>query len=360
MPLTRAPVFHSLRIADRRQETPDSVSIAFAVPAALRAAYQFTPGQYLTLRTLIDGADTRRSYSICAGLDDAELRVAIKAVPGGRFSSWAMATLNVGDAIDVMTPMGRFGAGALADGKNYVALVAGSGITPILSILQTVLTREPNSRFYLFYGNRSVAEIMFRTTLENLKDKNLTRLSVFHVLSREQQDVPALTGRLDAQRVRALLPVMPPLARIDQVFVCGPLAMIEDLPPALAQIGIAPTRIQVERFTPVPQTTPRPPEPIVAATAPRAMISAIHAGRRLDFPVHGDESLITAAQRAGLDLPFSCQGGMCCTCRAKVLQGTVNMAVNYSLEPWETAAGFVLTCQARPTTTHLVVDYDAV
>lgn len=355
-----APGFHALRIADARRETAESITLAFGIPEPWRDAYRFTPGQYLTLRATIDGGDIRRSYSICAGLDDAELRVAIKILPGGRFSTWAARTLKVGDTIDVMTPMGRFGTGALRDGKTYVALVAGSGITPVLSILKTVLAREPRSRFYLFYGNRSVADIMFRATLENLKDKYLARLSVFHVLSREQQDVPALTGRLDAPRLRALMPAMPAVACIDQVFVCGPLAMIKDLPPALCDIGIDPGHIQVERFTPAPDAAARPLTQVDESASPRAIIRAIYAGRQLEFPVYGAEPLIAAAQRAGLDLPFSCQGGMCCTCRAKVLEGQVEMAVNYSLEPWEIAEGFVLTCQAQPTTAHVAVDYDAV
>ena len=354
------PVFHPLRIADIRQETADCVSIAFEVPNHLRDAYRFQPGQYLTLRTTLEGVEERRSYSICAGADDGELRVAIKRVPGGRFSSWATIVPRVGETMDVMTPMGRFGAHALANGRCYVALVAGSGITPVLSILKTVLAREPDSRFFLFYGNRAAADIIFRDQLGDLKDRYLSRLSVVHILSREQQDLPALAGRLDDERVRALLPRMVPVASIDRLFVCGPLAMIEGLPPVLGEMGIAQARIDVERFTPAPGAPVRAPMPVPAGTPPRAMVGAIIGGRRVEFPVHGEEALIDAAQRAGIELPFSCKGGMCCTCRAKVLEGAVDMALQYSLEKWELEAGFVLTCQSRPTTARVVVDYDAV
>ena len=354
--MSLTPAFHALRVADVRRETADCVSVAFAVPDALRDAYRFAPGQYLTLR---NAGDVRRPYSICSGLDDGELRVAIKRVPGGRFSDWATTALAIGDTLDVMMPMGRFGADALGDGQSYVAFAAGSGITPILSILRRVLAREPHSRFVLLYGNRGMADIIFRDRIEDLKDSYLSRLSVFHVLSREQQDIPVLSGRLDAALVRAVLPTMLPIGDIDRVFICGPPGLAEDLPPALRDLGIAADCIQVERFTPAPGTTILPP-PAIAGEPPRAMITAILGGARLRFPVHGNDALIDAAQRAGLDLPFSCKGGMCCTCRARLLEGTVEMATNYSLEPWELAAGFVLTCQARPTSAQVVVDYDQV
>lgn len=359
MPLAGPPTFHRLRVAEVRRETADSVSVAFDVPGDLRDAYRFTPGQYLTLRTFRDGEDLRRSYSICAGLDDGELRVAIKHVPGGRFSSWATASLAIGDTLDVMTPMGRFGANVMGDGQCYVAFAAGSGITPVLSIMRSVLARETSSRFHLFYGNRGVADIMFRNQVENLKDIYLARLSVFHILSREQQDLPALSGRLDEAMLRAVLPSLIPPAAIDQALVCGPQGMIESLPPALRELGVGNDRIHVERFTPAPGAPVIPP-PAIPGAAPRAVVTAILGGRQVEFPVHGTDALIDAAQHAGIDLPFSCKGGMCCTCRAKILEGSVEMATNYSLEPWEIAAGFVLTCQSRPTSARVVVDYDQV
>ncbi len=354
------PRFHNLRIASLRGETAESVSLAFAVPETLRAAYQYTPGQYLTLRATIGGEDVRRSYSICSGLDDDELRVAIKRVEGGTFSNWANDSLHVGDALDVMTPEGRFGV-PIEPGasRTLVGFAAGSGITPILSILKTVLVREPACRFFLFYGNRSVDSIMFRGELEDLKDRYLSRLSVFHVLSREQQDVPMLNGHLDAEKVGKLLRSMVPAASVDHALVCGPQPMIEGLEKALADAGLVRERLHVERFTPAAGGRPRQVV-VQPAAAPKAIATVISEGVRADIPVAEGEAIIDAAIRAGRNLPYSCKGGMCCTCRARLLEGRVEMTVNYSLEPWETDAGYVLTCQSHPVTARVVLDYDQV
>jgi ring-1,2-phenylacetyl-CoA epoxidase subunit PaaE len=354
------PRFHSLRVASLRRETDDAVSLTFAVPDALLAAYRYTPGQYLTLSATIDGEDVRRSYSICSGLDDNALRVAIKRVPGGVFSSWANEALHEGDALSVMTPDGRFGIPIEPDAaRTLVAFAAGSGITPVLSILKTVLAREPASRFVLFYGNRSTGSIMFRGELEDLKDCAMARLSVFHVLSREQQDVAVLNGRLDAEKVGVLMRAMLPVDAVDQAFVCGPQPMIEGLEKALADLGLPRGRIHVERFT--PGVGGRPRAVVVPRSAPpKAIVTVISEGARWEIPVADGEAIIDAAIRAGRNLPFSCKGGMCCTCRAKLLEGRVEMTVNYSLEPWETEAGYVLTCQSHPVTERVVVDYDQV
>jgi ring-1,2-phenylacetyl-CoA epoxidase subunit PaaE len=354
------PRFHTLPIASLRRETEDAVSLAFAVPDALRAAYRYVPGQYLTLRVTIDGEELRRSYSICAGLDDGELRVAIKRVPGGAFSTWANEALREGDALSVMTPDGRFGVAIEPDAaRTLVAFAAGSGITPVLSILKTVLVREPASRFMLFYGNRSTDSILFRGVLEDLKDRYMSRLSVFHVLSREQQDVAILNGHLDAAKVGVLMRAMVSPEAVDHAFVCGPQPMIEGLEKALADFSLPRARIHVERFTPGvggrPHVVPVPP-----AAPPKAVVTVICEGVRTDIPVAEGEAIIDAAIRAGRNLPFSCKGGMCCTCRAKLLEGRVEMTVNYSLEPWETEAGYVLTCQSHPLTERVVVDYDQV
>jgi ring-1,2-phenylacetyl-CoA epoxidase subunit PaaE len=354
------PRFHTLKIASLRRETADSVSLAFAVPEALREAYHYSPGQYLTLQAMIGGEGVRRSYSICSGLDDDELRVAIKRVPGGTFSNWANDVLRPGQALDVMTPDGRFGV-PIEPGasRTLVGFAAGSGITPILSILKTVLLREPASRFFLFFGNRSTESIMFRGQLEDLKDRFLSRLSVFHVLSREQQDVPVLNGHLDAEKVKRLMRSMVPVVSVDHAFVCGPQPMIEGLEKALADAGLMRERIHVERFTPAAGGRPRPVV-LQPTAAPKAVATVICEGVRTDIPVAEGEAIIDAAIRAGRNLPFSCKGGMCCTCRARLLEGRVEMAVNYSLEPWETDAGYVLTCQSHPVTARVVLDYDQV
>jgi ring-1,2-phenylacetyl-CoA epoxidase subunit PaaE len=354
-----APHFNTLTIAEIRRETSDAASLMFAVPDNLAAAYRYLPGQYLTLRATIDGEDIRRSYSICSGLDDNELRVAIKRVEGGAFSAWANDRLHPGDTLSVMTPDGRFGIpiepGAA---RTLVAFAAGSGITPILSILKTVLRREVG-RFFLFYGNRGSDSIIFRTQLEDLKDRYLSRLSVFHVLSREQQDIAALNGHLDAGKVQMLMRAMVPLAQVDHAFVCGPQPMIEGLEKALSDLGLPREHIHIERFT--PGVGGRPRSIVVApATPPKSIVTVISEGVRTDIPVADGEAIIDAAIRAGRSLPFSCKGGMCCTCRAKLVEGKVEMAVNYSLEPWETDAGYVLTCQSRPLTERVVVDYDQV
>jgi len=378
-----APRFHSLTIADIRRETTDAISVGFAVPQALAAAYRYIPGQYLTLRAMIDGEEVRRSYSICTAPEDGDLRVCIKHVPDGVFSGWAHAPLRAGQTLEVMTPGGRFTLPpARGRARTVVAFAAGSGITPVMAILRSVLANEPDSRFFLFYGNRSRAEIIFREALEELKDRTLTRLSVFHVLSREQQDIAALNGHLDAAKARLLLRHMVPAETVDHVLVCGPPPMTRDLVGALPALGLASDRVHVERFTPgsggrrpalpdrqtrrrsaitqAPAFAPPAFEPPPAAAPRVAVATVISEGVRSEIPIAADETIIDAAIRAGRNLPYSCRGGMCCTCRARLVEGRVAMDVNYSLEPWELAAGFVLTCQARPLTDRLVVDYDQV
>ena len=354
-----APRFHTLTISDIRRETPEAVSLAFAVPERLRTAYRYTPGQYLTLRATIDGEEVRRSYSICSGLDDGELRVVIKRLAGGAFSNWANEHLRVRDTLSVMTPDGRFGV-PIEPGsrRTLVAFAAGSGITPVMAILKSVLHREAG-RCFLFYGNRSTADIIFREQLEDLKDRHLARLSVFHVLSREQQDIAMLNGHLDAAKIGVLMRSVAPVASVDHAFVCGPQPMIEGMQQALADLGMGSERVHVERFTPGIGGRPRPV--VVAPTAPpKAIATIISEGARFEFPVAEGEAIIDAAIRAGRSLPYSCKGGMCCTCRAKLVEGKVEMAVNYSLEPWETEAGYVLTCQSHPVTEQVVIDYDQV
>lgn len=356
------PRFHRLSVRDVRRETNHAVSIAFEVPAALADAYAFTPGQYLTLRTTIDGEDVRRSYSICAGADDGELRVAVKEVEQGLFSRWVNQSLRPGDTLEVMTPTGRFGAAAATPGGGvYVAFVAGSGITPVLSIVRTVLQREPSSRFFLFYGNKSAADILFRESLTELKDRFLDRLAVLHVLSREAQDVPLLNGHLDGDKVRALLGTMVPAASVDHAFICGPAAMIDEVQATLRDLGLPEARIHVERFVSSEGGRPRRAPVAVAPDAPPAHTAALIVdGKRREVPVAEGEAILDAAIRGGVDLPFACKGGMCATCRARLVEGAATMDVNYSLEPWEVAAGYVLTCQAHPTTPRVVVDYDQV
>lgn len=355
----QTPKFHRLAIDDLRRETDDAVSMTFAIPRELSEDYDFAPGQYLTLRTTMDGEEVRRSYSICSSPDDHELRIAVKKVDGGAFSTWALEDLKSGDELDVMTPTGRFGVVHAPDqARIHVGFAAGSGITPIISIIRGILAREPNSRFFLFYGNRTANGVLFREALEELKDRFMGRFSLFHVLSQEEQDLPILYGRLDREKVEVLLRAMVPAAAVDHVFVCGPMAMSEEIEKTCLDLGIPADRLHVERFVSGLGGKPRPKSVIAPEAPPKAVAALIVDGKRKDVPVADGEAILDAALRAGMDLPYACKGGMCSTCRAKVVEGAAQMELNYSLEPWEIEAGFVLTCQAHPTTARIVVDYD--
>ncbi|PWS38695.1 phenylacetic acid degradation protein [Falsiroseomonas bella] len=353
--------FHPLRVLRVDRETADAIAVTLQPPLHAAELFRFTPGQYLTLRRVEDGEELRRSYSICAALDEGALRVGIKRVAGGRFSSWAVDHLKPGDVIEAMPPEGRFGMmpDPAAPPRTILGIACGSGITPVLSIAASVLAGEPNTRVVLLYGNRSGADIMFRTALEELKDRYLDRFAVVHVLSREKHELDSLHGRLDAARIQALLPGLVPPGAIAKAFLCGPTGLAEAATEALTALGLPHEHIHAEHFTPAPGSTPRQ-APVVAPDAkPAAEADITIDGVTRRVPLAEGETVLEAGLRAGLDLPWSCRGGMCCTCRAKVTEGTVAMDTNYSLQPWELEAGFVLTCQSRPKTGHLVVDYDA-
>jgi len=351
------PRFHRLRIREVRRETPECVSLAFDLPPELAGEYRFVQGQHLNVRAELDGEEIRRSYSICAGVDDGELRVAIKKVPGGRFSVWANEKLRPGDAIDVMTPEGRFFTPLdQAAAKHYVAFAAGSGITPVLSLISTTLAREPRSRFTLVYGNRRLASTMFNEALWELKDRYLTRLALFNVFSREQQEVELFNGRIDAAKVRAFLDQLIRVEGIDEAFVCGPASMIDEAEGALIAAGVPREHVHVERFGVPGAATDAP---VDDADAAEASVTLVIDGVRREVDFHrGQHSILEAGRAAGIDLPFSCKGGMCSTCRARLLEGEVKMAKNYALEPHEVAAGYVLTCQSYPLTERVVVSFD--
>ncbi len=349
------PKFHPLAVAEVRRETADAVSLRFEVPAALADDYRFVQGQHLNVRAWFDGEELRRSYSICSAPDDGELRVAIKRVPGGRFSSWAVERLKPGDVLDVMTPEGRFFTPLdPRNAKHYVAFAAGSGITPILSLARATLAREPRSRFTLVYGNRRLASTMFLEPLWALKDRYLPRFALYHVFSRETQDIELFNGRIDTAKVHAFLEALIPPASIDEAFVCGPASMIDEVEGALAAAGVA--RVHVERFGVAGAAAAAP---VDDAEAAEARITLLVDGVRREIEFHrGAHSILDAGRAAGIDLPFSCKGGMCSTCRARLLEGEVKMAKNYALEPHEVAAGYVLTCQAYPLTERVLLSFD--
>lgn len=357
--------FHPLRVMHIARETPDAIAVTLRPPPEAAPLFRFIPGQYLTLRRVLAGEEQRRSYSICSALDDGALRVGIKRVEGGRFSSWAVDHLKPGDVLEAMPPEGRFGLmpDAAALPRTILGIACGSGITPVLSILASVLAREPGSRAVLLYGNRRAADIMFRTALEELKDRHLGRFALVHVLSREKHELESLHGRLDAARIRALLPGLVQPSAIAEAFLCGPAGLPEAATEALIALGVPAKRIHAEYFTTAaPAAMVRERAGAVggeAAADPIATVEITLDGVTRHVPLTAGETVLEAGLRAGLDLPWSCRAGMCCTCRAKVTQGAVAMAQNYSLQPWETAAGFVLTCQSRPEALPLSVDYDA-
>lgn len=353
--------FHDLTVSNIRHLTGDAVAVTFDVPENLKTAFSFTPGQYLTLRADIDGKDVRRSYSISSPFGADGLTVGIRKVEGGAFSTYANEQLVVGDKVSVMEPAGRF-TGEKISGANYLLIAAGSGITPIISIAATVLEGDPTSEITVLYGNRQTESIMFREELEVLKDRFMGRFTLIHMLSREEQDVPLLNGRIDGAKVADLTNVgaIKPLAA-DSVFLCGPGGMIKDVNDALDKIGVPTGKVKSERFTPV-KGYEKSKAPSVTANADEkgATVEVILDGSRKRFTVSSsEESVLDAADRQGLDLPYSCKGGMCCTCRCKVVEGSAKMAVNYSLEPWELEAGFTLACQTHATSEKLVLDFDA-
>lgn len=350
--------FHPLRVADVQPEADDATVVTFDVPPDLSASFRFTPGQYLTVRR--PGQEPRRSYSICAAAGE-RLRVGVRRVPGGAFSPWLTSELRPGDVLEAMEPQGRFGAAIEREapqGRHVLAIAGGSGITPILSIARTVLQREPASRVTLLYGNRTAASTMFKEELEDLKNRHLTRLAIHPVFSREVVDSPLAAGRLDADKLALLLRLVGPHT-VDEAFVCGPHAMNDEAEAALKAAGVAPGRIHVERFGIPPAQSADVAHPVQEGDATTARIAIVRDGltREVAFQP-GDESILAAASRAGLDVPYSCRSGVCATCRAKVLEGQVRMDRNFALEADDLAAGFVLTCQAHPLSERVVVSFD--
>jgi len=350
--------FHKVRIAEVRRETDDAVSIAFDIPPELAPVFRYAPGQYLTLRTTVDGRQVRRAYSIASSPDDDEWRVAIKRVEGGLFSVFANERLRAGDTIDLMPPAGRFVLPETDEPRVIVAFAAGSGITPIASQMRTVLLREPESRVFLFYGNQTSRSIIFREAIEDLKDRYIDRLAVHNVLSRERQDIAALDGRIDGEKVATFMRLIVPLEMVDHFLLCGPPPFLEGIIATLETLGVARERILVERFTAASDTRAATRE-TREKTPERAEVDVTLDGSTTRLSLAPQERILDAAIEAGLDVPFSCRAGMCCTCRAKVMRGAVEMGLNYALSDDEVQEGFVLTCQATPTSQSVAVDFDA-
>jgi len=356
--------FHPLEVTAVDRIAEDAVCVRLALPEALRGHFKHDAGQYVTIRRRIDGREERRTYSIVTPPGAAELRIGVREQTGGRMSRDLAARLSPGERLEVGTPMGRFRTAV--DGlraRCYVAFAAGSGITPVLSLAADILAREPASRFTLIYGNRSMARTMFLEDTLALKNRHLGRFAVHFVMSREPQQAPLLNGHIDAAKVEALAARIADLARADEYFVCGPGDMVEAVRGALQRLNPnAPVRFERFATASAPATAPRTGAADAAVLPPGevlAEISVVMDGRRRSFPMApADVSVLAAAERAGLELPFSCRAGICATCRTKIKSGRAVMAHNIALEPWEVDAGFILCCQARPLTAALELSYD--
>jgi ring-1,2-phenylacetyl-CoA epoxidase subunit PaaE len=354
--------FHALKVKEVRRETPETVSVALEVPAELKAEYDYLHGQYLTFKFDSDGEEIRRSYSICTAPSENDLRVAIKQVPEGRFSTFANEVLSAGDVLETMTPMGNFNTPLVeTNSKHYVAFAAGSGITPVMSILKSVLKKEPNSRFSLIYGNKNFSSIIFREEIEALKNHFLNRLSVYHVLSREDVGIDLNYGRITGEKCALYFDSVLRVDDVDEVFICGPFDMIMGVKKTLTDRGMDPKSIHFELFG----TPDQQKKSAVAQTKKDILeevtseVTIVLDNNRFSFPLSSDgESVLETALNIGADLPFACKGGMCCTCKARLVEGKVDMDLNYALEEEELEQGFILTCQSHPKTAKVVIDFD--
>lgn len=352
-------LFHKLAVAGVEATTRDSIAITFAVPEDLQNEFEYVQGQYLTLRVTIDGVEVRRSYSICAAVQDKRVRIAIKKVAGGAFSHWATANLLPGATVDVMPPQGYFHIPLTPElSRCVMAFAAGSGITPVLSIIKTMLIAEPLTRITLVYGNRSSGSVMFKEELEDLKDRFLNRFNLVWVMSRETQDIELFNGRIDYDKTCDLLTHWVDPASVDAAFICGPHDMMLAVTRALEDKGVDKSRIKAELFG-----TPLAVKPRVVQAAEltdeHCEVEVVLDGSRRSFsmPKNGI-SVVDAGLKAGIDMPYACKGGVCSTCRAQVLSGEVDMDNNFALEDYEVARGFVLCCQSFPVSDKLVIDFD--
>ncbi len=350
--------FHPLRVVEVARLTDDSVAVTFDVPPSLAPVFEFLPGQHVTLRAEVDGEDLRRSYSICTNANGGKLRVGIKRLPGGAFSTWATSRLQAGDVIGVMPPVGEFTIEPDPRmGRHRVAIAAGSGITPVLSLVATTLESEPESSWTVLFGNRTVNSVMFLEELEALKDRYPARLQLFHLLSREGSDLALLSGRIDAGKIELIHDRLLGNREVDGWFLCGPYEMVMIARETLTALGVVDERIHDELFFAGPlDVSTLPPEPLPGEGS--VHLTVILDGRAVDTLMAPETSILDAALRVRSELPFSCKGGMCATCKGRIEEGRVTMAKNYALIDSEIEAGYVLTCQSHPIDDRIVVRYD--
>ncbi len=355
--------FHKLQVADLRRETPECVSIAFEVPEELKNKFAYKQGQNITLRAFLDGEELRRSYSICTSPFENELRVAVKLAPFGRFSTWVNTTLKKGDYVDVLAPTGKFYTELNpSHKKNYLAFAAGSGITPLMSIIKTTLATEPQSSFTLVYGNRNRSNIIFKEELEALKNRYIDRLAIHYILSREKTEAEVYYGRINADKLNQLSEKLINVAKADDIFICGPEEMIFSIKNWLIEKGIDQRKIHFELFTTPGQSSAMRKEQLTSPTEVAGKTSKVTVkldgiSFSFDLPFDGD-TILEAALKQGADLPYSCKGGVCATCKARLLEGKVDMDVHYALEQEEIDEGYILTCQSHPRSEEVKVDFD--
>ncbi|MFY7963401.1 MAG: 1,2-phenylacetyl-CoA epoxidase subunit PaaE [Chitinophagaceae bacterium] len=352
-------VFHTLTIKDIKKETADCVSISFNIPANIKEEFAYKAGQYITLKTKINDEEVRRSYSLCSSPLENDFRIAVKKVDGGLFSTFANHQLQIGDRIDVAAPNGKFGTmNANCVAKKYVAIAAGSGITPVLSIIKTTLITEPTSEFILVYGNKNTGSIIFKEQIEALKNRFVGRLQLIHILSREKTHAPISSGRIDGEKLQQLSKLIN-WKNCSEFFICGPEEMILTAKDFLEKQSIDKKQIHFELFTTSAKTKNKTFVPQVKSEA-KSKITINSDGRTFEVEIgfNEDKTILDAALQNGADLPFACKGGVCCTCKAKLLEGQVSMDVNWGLEHEEIEQGFILTCQAHPLTERVLVDYD--
>lgn len=356
--------FHVLKVKDVRRETSDTVSISFTIPESEKKEFEFKAGQYLTIKAMIDGEDIRRSYSICSSPFENELRVAVKKVHQGKFSEWANKSIKPGMELEVMPPMGHFTPTLSATHKkSYLCIAAGSGITPVISIIKTILSSEPSSSVSLIYGNKGNGTIIFKEELEALKNKYINRFTLIHVFSKEQLETPVLNGRITGEKCNVLAKYLIDIDSTDEVFICGPNEMIESVKSWLDQSPVNKDNIHFELFgTPLPTSGLAEPKKAVIAKkfdGDFSQVTVILDGKETHFELATNgETILDAATKHGADAPFACKGAVCCTCRAQVIEGEATMDLNYSLTETEVVNGFILTCQSHPITEKVIVNFD--
>jgi ring-1,2-phenylacetyl-CoA epoxidase subunit PaaE len=355
--------FQKLVVNDIYKETKDTVAVTFDVPKQLQEKFQYKQGQYLNLKKDINGEDIRRSYSLCSSPIDNKWQVAIKKIKGGVFSTYANEELKIGDVLEVSIPDGKFFVEVDANKpKHYIVFAAGSGITPILSIIKTHLSLEPNATVQLFYLNRKVKSIIFKDEIEGLKNKFLGRFEVFHFLTKESRGIPLLNGRFTSEKLQELVAKVIEVASVDECFICGPEEMIFLIRDELTAAGLAKEKVHFELFNAGnTEESKKHIAEVLEHQADKTEVTIIDGDKEFHFEmdVADHDNILDAALANDADLPFACKGGVCCTCRAKVIEGEVEMKLNYGLEPDEVEAGYVLTCQAVPVTDKVVVDFDA-